>query len=206
MIRSPPTTRPERSGSGESSKRANRDMGVYQSSPYQSTGPSSYPSHQVPSRSYVASPPTTHSTHRPSNSLSNYNSPSIAPPPQASIHPGPGPRRQSGYVEHHNQSYSGYMSPSSSRQPIDYPTPHGLAHSHPQPPLPTASHTLERYDARPNVPRSSSIRELALVANGEEVRYWGDVMLGLTGLKNFGSYLFSSLGVYDHADEVEHVT
>ena len=147
--------------------------------------PSSYPS-QAPSRSYATSPPTA-STHRPSNSLSAYNSPSIAPPPQASIHPGPGPRRQSGYVEHHNQSYSGYIP--SSRQPIDYPTPHGLSHSHPQPPPPTAAHSLERYDARPNVPRSSSIRELALVANGEEVRYWGDVMLGLTGLKNFGSYV-----------------
>jgi ubiquitin carboxyl-terminal hydrolase 8 len=142
---------------------------------------------QVPSRSYVSSPPTSAPTHRPSNSISAYNSPAIAPPPQASIHPGPGPRRQSGYVEHHNQSYSGYMAPSSSRPPIDYPTPHGLGHNHPQPPLPTASHALERYDSRPAVPRSSSIRELNLVANGEEVRYWGDVMLGLTGLKNFGS-------------------
>jgi len=151
--------------------------------------PSSYPS-QAPSRSYATSPPTA-SSHRPSNSLSAYNSPSIAAPPQASIHPGPGPRRQSGYVEHHNQSYSGYIP--TSRQPIDYPTPHGLSHSHPQPPPPTAAHSLERYDARPNVPRSSSIRELALVANGEEVRYWGDVMLGLTGLKNFGSYVPSHL-------------
>jgi hypothetical protein len=62
-----------------------------------------------------------------------------------------------------------------------------MAHSHPQPPPPVAAHTLERYDSRPPVPRSTSIRELALVANGEAVRYWGDVMLGLTGLKNFGS-------------------
>lgn len=37
------------------------------------------------------------------------------------------------------------------------------------------------------MPRSGSIRGLDLVANGDEVRYWGDVMLGLTGLKNFGS-------------------
>lgn len=140
-------------------------------------------SSQVPSRSYVTSPPT---NHRPSHSTSsNYNSPSIAPPPQASIHPGPGVRRQSDYVEHHNQSYSGYVPPSSSRQPIDYPTPHGL--SHPQPPPPAASHVLERQDQRPAVPRSTSIRGLDLVANGEAVRYWSDVMLGLTGLKNFGS-------------------
>lgn len=153
---------------------------------------SSSHSHLVPSRSYVTSPPT--AGHRASHSTSShYNSPStIAPPPQASIHPGPGVRRQSDYVEHHNQAYSGYMSPnstSSSRQPksIDYPTPHGLALSHPQPPPPTAAHSLERYDARPAVPRSTSIRGLDLVANGDEIRYWNDVMLGLTGLKNFGS-------------------
>lgn len=139
----------------------------------------SYQSQQVPSRSYVSQPGQS-SNHRPSNSLSNYNSPAIAPPPQASIHPGPGPRRQSDYVEHHNQSYSGYMPPSGSRPPVH-------SHSHPQPPPPIANHTLERYDSRPPVPRSTSIRELSLVANGESVRYWGDVMLGLTGLKNFGS-------------------
>lgn len=149
---------------------------------------------QVPSRSYVSSPPTGH--HRPSHSTSsNYNSPSIAPPPQASIHPGPGVRRQSDYVEHHNQSYSGYVPPSSSaRQPIDYPTPHGL--SHPQLPPMAASHVLERQDQRPAVPRSTSIRGLDLVANGEAVRYWNDVMLGLTGLKNFGSSVRSHSGFY----------
>lgn len=152
----------------------------------------SYQTNHAPSRSYVSSPPGPgpSSNHRPSNSLSAYNSPAIAPPPQASIHPGPGPRRQSDYVEHHNQSYSGYMPPpsSSSRPPVaNSGRGMGHSHAHPQPPPPTAAHALERYDSRPPVPRSTSIRELALVANGEEVRYWGDVMLGLTGLKNFGS-------------------
>lgn len=138
-------------------------------------------SHQVPSRSYITSPVIGHHRHSQSTS-SNYNSPSIAAPPQASIHPGPGVRRQSDYVEHHNQTYSGYVPPSSSRQPIDYPTPHGLAL-----PQPTASHALERQDHRPAVPRSTSIRGLDLVVNGETVKYWNDVVLGLTGLKNFGS-------------------
>lgn len=117
----------------------------------------------------VASPPSYHPTYSP-----------IAPPPQASIHPGPGVRRQSDYVEHHNQSYSGYTN-----RPIEYPQAHGLS---PQIPAPTASHALERYDARPAVLRSGSVRGLDLVANqGDEVRYWNDVVLGLTGLKNFGA-------------------
>jgi ubiquitin carboxyl-terminal hydrolase 8 len=148
------------------------------------TGESSYTGH-APSRHYMTSP----NAYRPSssNSLSSYNSPtSIAPPPQASIHPGPGVRRQSDYVEHHNQAYSGYIPPN---RPIEYPQAHGLGHSNtPQPPPPTASHALERYDARPAVVRSGSIRGLDLVANqGDEVRYWNDVVLGLTGLKNFGA-------------------
>ena len=35
--------------------------------------------------------------------------------------------------------------------------------------------------------RSGSIRGLDLVAReGDEVRYWNDIVLGLTGLKNLG--------------------
>jgi len=46
---------------------------------------------------------------------------------------------------------------------------------------------MERYDPRPGVVRSGSIRGLDLVAReGDEVRYWNDVVLGLTGLKNLG--------------------
>ena len=112
----------------------------------------------------------------------------IAPPPQASIHPGPGARRRSDYVEQHNQTYSGYTSPPppASRQSIDYPQAHALA-SVPQPPPPAQSHGLERYDMRPAVVRSGSIRGLDLVSReGDEVRYWNDIVLGLTGLKNLG--------------------
>lgn len=46
---------------------------------------------------------------------------------------------------------------------------------------------MEKYDTRPAVVRSGSIRALDLVAGGgDDVRYWNDVALGLTGLKNLG--------------------
>jgi len=140
-------------------------------------------------RTYVSSPPPLHSStrpnHSPSPSLSQYASPSIAPPPQASIHPGPGARRRSDYVEQHNQSYSGYT-PSSSRPSIDYPQAHALAHV-PQPPPAAQSHPSERSDPRAHVVRSSSMRGLDQVArDGDELPYWNDVVLGLTGLKNLG--------------------
>jgi ubiquitin carboxyl-terminal hydrolase 8 len=148
-------------------KRANRDVGVYQSAPK-----------EYPSRSYLPSPPPT-SRHTASNSLS-YPTPAIVPPPQS--HPGPGARRRSDYVEHHNQTYSGYNAPLSPRQGhIDYPAPHALG-SIPKP-APSQSHVLERH----GVPRSQSIRALDLIAKEEgEVRYWNDVALGMTGLKNLG--------------------
>jgi len=56
-----------------------------------------------------------------------------------------------------------------------------------QPPPIAQAHGMERYDPRPGVVRSGSIRGLDLVAReGDEVRYWNDVVLGLTGLKNLG--------------------
>jgi ubiquitin carboxyl-terminal hydrolase 8 len=45
---------------------------------------------------------------------------------------------------------------------------------------------MERYDTRPAVVRSGSLRGLDLIAKGDEVRYWNDIVLGLTGLKNLG--------------------
>lgn len=150
------------------------------------TGESSYTGRQ---RAYVSSPPPlpSHSRahHSPSPSLSSYTSP-IAAPPQASIHPGPGARRRSDYVEQHNQAYSGYQSPSS-RPSIDYPQAHALAPNVPQPPPAAQSHVSERYDQRQTVVRSGSMRGLDQMASGgDEVRYWNDVVLGLTGLKNLG--------------------
>ncbi|WVF68021.1 hypothetical protein IAT40_002783 [Kwoniella sp. CBS 6097] len=189
------------SSSGDfSSKRANRDMPVYQPAhyaknimdsfghgPQSMTGePSSYTGQQ-PSRSYAQTPSSSHS-----RTQSNYASPSstIAPPPQASIHPGPGARRRSDYLDHSTQSYSGggaaYTPTTSPRPAIDYPQAHALAMV-PQPP-PAAMSPMERYDTRPAVVRSGSIRGLDLVAReGDEVRYWNDVVLGLTGLKNLGN-------------------
>ena len=148
-------------------------------------GDSSYPH---PSRSYITSPPIAPSrpTHSPSHSLSSYSatSPTIAPPPQASIRPGPGSRRRSEYVEQQNQPYTGFTS--SPRGSVDYPQAHALTRV-PQPPPAAQSPSFERYDTRPAVVRSGSIRGLDLVAReGDEVRYWNDVVLGLTGLKNLG--------------------
>lgn len=50
----------------------------------------------------------------------------------------------------------------------------------PQPPPPAQSHTSER-----RLVRSESIRVFDRVIEGE-VRYWNDVALGMTGLKNLG--------------------
>lgn len=139
-------------------------------------------------RGYVSSPPPANprAHHASSASLSSYNtSTPIAPPPQASIHPGPGARRRSDYVEQHNQAYSGYQS-HHTRPSIDYPQAHALAQV-PQPPPAAQGHHSERYDTRPSVVRSGSIRGLDLVAReGDDVPYWNDISLGLTGLKNLG--------------------
>ncbi len=148
------------------------------------TGEASYTGHASSSRHGLV-----RSSHSPSGSLSSYSTQTtIAPPPQASLHPGPGARRRSDYVEQHNQTYSGYSTPAppASKPSIDYPQAHALA-SVPQPPPAAQSHALERYETRPAVVRSGSIRGLDLVAReGDEVRYWNDVVLGLTGLKNLG--------------------
>ncbi|ORX41170.1 hypothetical protein BD324DRAFT_613498 [Kockovaella imperatae] len=183
-------------------KRVNRDMPVYQSSQYAKnitdsfgyapqsmTGDSAY-QRTASGRPYVTSPTALPlASHSPSKSTSSYsaNQPSaIAPPPQASIRPGPGSRRRSDFVEHENQSYPGYASPPS-RSSVDYPQAHALAKV-PQPPPPAQSHSFDRYDTRPAVVRSGSIRGLDLVSReGDEVRYWNSVALGLTGLKNLGN-------------------
>ncbi|KAL7422668.1 ubiquitin-specific protease doa4 [Cryptotrichosporon argae] len=127
----------------------------------------------------------------------------IAPlPPAAPIHPGPGARRRSDYVEAHNQAYSGY-----SPRPIDYPQAHALspapsasagrpphAHTHqtsvgqimvPRPPPAAAPHQLDRHESRrQSVMRSASARFEALE---DGAKYWADAKLGLTGLKNLGN-------------------
>nr|XP_019008054.1 uncharacterized protein I206_07222 [Kwoniella pini CBS 10737]OCF46835.1 hypothetical protein I206_07222 [Kwoniella pini CBS 10737] len=217
------------SSSVDLSKRANRDMPVYQSAPYAKnitdsvssnmspsdvmtiahhqscwiqfghapqsmTGePSSYISGQ-PSRSYAPSP-ISHT-----RSPSNYSSSAtpITAPPQASIHPGPGARRRSDYLDQHGQAYSGsaLTTAPSPRPAVDYPQAHALSSANLAQPPPAAINPMDRYDTRPAVVRSGSIRGLDLVAReGDEVRYWNDVVLGLTGLKNLGNtcYMNSTL-------------
>lgn len=122
--------------------------------------------------------------HGASASISSYaGAGGIAPLPKASIHPGAGTRRQSGYLD---AQYSGHHAP---RPSIDYPQPHALGRL-PQQPAPAASHALERRDSR-------SIVRADLPAPGQRpgdqfapnsgVRYWRNSKLGLTGLKNLGN-------------------
>ncbi|ORY35841.1 hypothetical protein BCR39DRAFT_512474 [Naematelia encephala] len=195
-------------------KRANRDVPVYQSAQYaknitdsfgyghtpQSMTGENQTSHQSSHRPYVTSAQLPRPSHSASPSLSSsaYASGStpITVPPPATQHPGIGSRRRSNLIEQHGQPYSGYATspPLSSRQSIDYPQAHALSSI--QPPPAAQAHALERYDARPSVVRSGSIRGLDLVAReGDEVRYWNDVVLGLTGLKNLGNtcYMNSTL-------------
>ncbi|WOO79490.1 Ubiquitin carboxyl-terminal hydrolase 4 [Vanrija pseudolonga] len=128
------------------------------------------------------SPSLPRTSHASSASISSYNAPSaIAPPPRASIHPGAGARRQSGYLD--SQGYSGHTT--TSRPSIDYPQPHALAQV-PQPPPAVATHSLERQDPRP-MPRTVSTRSVDQLAPNYGVRYWRNTKLGLTGLKNLGN-------------------
>ncbi|EIW69824.1 hypothetical protein TREMEDRAFT_30214 [Tremella mesenterica DSM 1558] len=183
------SSRPSISNGDAATKRANREMPVYQSSQYaknisESFGYANIPQSMIGETSYTGHPsssryPIPSPVRSPHSSA--YSSTPIAPPPQATLHPGPGARRKSDYVEQHNQPYSGYTQ---SRNSFDYPQTHSL----PQPPPPVQTHSLERYDPRPSVVRSGSIRGLDLVARETgDVKYWDDVSLGLTGLKNLGA-------------------
>lgn len=163
------------------------------------SGERSYTGHHVvspPPRSHAASAPLRHPNGS-STSLSSYapqssyGSPTaVAPPPQASINPGPMARRRSDYVEQHNQAYSGYSSPQAptSKSSLDYPQAHPLTKI-PQPPPAAASHALERHDPRGQIPRSQSVMSMdamSVLPNGEDMKYWNDIALGLSGLKNLG--------------------
>lgn len=243
-------------------RRANRDMPVYQSADHRSERVSGFRAigqrkaddqEEQPSRSYLNKPPIPSPRHSPTyghshsqsqgaSSSSAYHS--ISPPAPASIHPGPGSRRRSDYVEHSSAAYAGtaysgtYQSPPSHHaalpnsipyptayptgaRKIDYPSPHQLnAHNQPhaigiganvpQPPPAAQGHAMERHerydrpDARlglgaPPMPpqpthspgpirRAPSMRAQEMMAQGssDEIRYWNDVVLGLTGLKNLG--------------------
>lgn len=147
----------------------------YNAAPYQSP----YSTPGTPG-DYAAAParPSLPPKHGSSQSISSYaGAGGIAPLPKASIHPGAGTRRQSGYLD---SQYSGHHA---SRPSIDYPQPHALGRLPQQPPA-AASHSLERRDSRTLV--RADVRHDQLAPNSG-CRYWRDPKLGLTGLKNLGN-------------------
>ncbi|KIR42515.1 ubiquitin carboxyl-terminal hydrolase 8 [Cryptococcus deuterogattii 99/473] len=129
-------------------KKANREAPVYQASQYAKniaenfgagpqsmTGDSYRPSTHSHSQSQPYTPTYRHHHSRTGSTYSFHGA--IAAPPQASIHPGPGARRRSDYIEHTGQSYSGstatspsIQSTSTTPQPQQYYT---------SPPLPASN-------------------------------------------------------------------
>ncbi len=131
-------------------------------------------------------------SHKSGQSISSYQSPTTGsssgptPPPAAATRPEVS-RRRSDYVEQHNQAYSGYTLPSSpSRRSLEYPSVAGR--SIPQPPPVAATPQHDRQDIRPRQHRSASVMSYEGLANvsSDEVVYWNDVAVGMSGLKNLG--------------------
>ncbi|KAJ9097437.1 hypothetical protein QFC19_006807 [Naganishia cerealis] len=128
-------------------------------------------------------------------STSAYASAGPTPPPLASTSPGPLSRKRSDYVDQHNQAYSGYQN-HTSRPSIDYPQI-GVS-SIPQPPPAAATSSSERQESRPRADRSASIISfdgLSRLPESDDMMYWNDVALGISGLKNLGNtcYMNSTL-------------
>lgn len=125
----------------------------------------------------------------PSRLPSSYNrdlegGPKPPPPATSNSIPGPLSRRRSDYIEHHNQPYSGYVDRHSRQNSVSYPN---LAQ--PQVPPPAASATTGRQETRPQPPRSESIisfDSLSKLPDQDDMLYWSDVGLGISGLKNLG--------------------
>lgn len=117
---------------------------------------------------------------------SPYTSAAPTPPPLASSSPGPLSRKRSDYVDQHNKPYSGYQG-HSSRPSMDYPQ---INHpSIPQPPPAAATSSSERQESRPRADRSASIISfdgLSRLPESDDMMYWNDVALGISGLKNLG--------------------
>jgi ubiquitin carboxyl-terminal hydrolase 8 len=126
---------------------------------------------------------------------SNYSSspdggPKPPPPVSANASPGPLSRRRSDYLEQHNQPYTGYMDRSSRPSTVTYPNL-----SQPQMPPPAASSGSSRQETRPQPPRSESIISfdgLSKLPDQDDMLYWSDVALGISGLKNLGKLVISS--------------
>ncbi|OXG41036.1 ubiquitin carboxyl-terminal hydrolase 8 [Cryptococcus neoformans Bt15] len=130
-------------------RNANREAQVYQSSQYAKsiaenfgagpqsmTGDSYRPSTHSHSQSQLYTPTYRHHHSRTGSTYSSHGA--IAAPPQASIHPGPGARRRSDYIEHTGQSYSGSASTSPSIQSTGT-TPQPQQQYYTSPPLPASN-------------------------------------------------------------------
>lgn len=115
---------------------------------------------------------------------------SLTSPPPASISFSPLSRRRSDYADQASQSYSGYQTPSghSSRPSIQYPSllkeNQDIA---PKMPEQAATPILERHpSSRSTLVRSASTLSRDGGEKGDDVRYWGDEIVGMSGLKNLG--------------------
>ncbi|XAO22189.1 hypothetical protein I312_100956 [Cryptococcus bacillisporus CA1280] len=130
-------------------KKANREAPVYQASQYAKSiaenfgaGPQSMrgdsyrPSTHSHSQSQPYTPTYRHHHSRTGSTYSFHGA--IAAPPQASIHPGPGARRRSDYIEHTGQSYSGSTATSPSIQSTST-TPQPQQQYYTSPPLPASN-------------------------------------------------------------------
>lgn len=120
-------------------------------------------------------------------SSSPYASAAPTPPPLASTSPGPLSRKRSDYVDQHNKPYSGYQG-HAPRASVDYPQVHHHHPSIPQPPPAAATSSSERQD-RPRADRSASIISfdgLSRLPESDDMMYWNDAALGISGLKNLG--------------------
>jgi ubiquitin carboxyl-terminal hydrolase 8 len=119
-------------------------------------------------------------------SSSPYASAAPTPPPLASTSPGPLSRKRSDYVDQHNKPYSGYQG-HAARASMDYPQIHHP--SIPQPPPAAATSSSERQESRPRADRSASIISfdgLSRLPESDDMMYWNDAALGISGLKNLG--------------------
>ncbi|KAF9269250.1 hypothetical protein L218DRAFT_1072870 [Marasmius fiardii PR-910] len=114
----------------------------------------------------------------------------IASPPQASVNP-PLSRRRSDYIDQSQEAVSGLH-----RAPIEYPEL--PSHHAIRPPPAVASPALERQENRPwinqnyssppaPVPGKLTAPTPPRIASDWPVRYWSDVSIGMSGLKNLGN-------------------
>lgn len=195
-------------GAPDYSRTARRDTGVYRSSAYSRditenfaggypqsmAGSSTNGSGYHTGHTLVSQPVQASSSRHPSvYSSSPEGGPRLPPPVSSSMSPGPLTRRRSDYIEHHNQPYSGYIDRSSPSlrttgggEQVTYPNL-----SQPQVPPPAASAGGQRQEPpRPPAQNRSnssiSFDELSKLPNQDDMLYWSDVTLGISGLKNLG--------------------